>query len=410
MKLRKLSLERYKGYGELAEVDLAPLTVLIGANNSGKTALAQAIQLLAGGLTHSGKDTSEPVPLVSGGIRHGETFDDILTGRTVHGRLRLSADFLGADGELKLSATVGNVVSPTRPSKRQIFEWSLRSDGDEVTLHKLGFDEHAPYKILVSGAERGDVPICWRGLIPEQAESIPDWVRPRVMALEAWATGVRHLQCPRRIPESPFIPVEHSPVDLGPRGQQTPLALAADDELRESVRDWYRRAFGVSIDVVAQGSYFELVARGPAHSSSVRLEHSGRGLSHVLPVAVMALTARTAGPGVDVVEHPEAELHPAAHGEIAELLLDNLSGPNRPLVVETHSEMVLLRARRWIAEGRLSAENVIVYWVHAEPGRGSILHKILIDERGEMESWPDGVFIEDYEEILAIRRAARAKD
>ena len=410
MKLRKLSVERYKGYGELAEFDLAPLTVLVGANNSGKTALAQAIQLLAGGLAHSGKDTSEPVPLVSGGIRHGETFDDILAGRTVHGRLRLSANFLGQDGELKLSATVGNVVSPTRPSERQIFDWSLRSDGDEVALHKLGFDEQAPYQILVSGAERGDLPISWHGLIPEQADSIPDWVRPRVTALEAWATGVRHLQCPRRIPESPFIPVEHSPVGLGPRGQQTPLALAADDELRESVRDWYRRAFGVSIDVVAQGSYFELVARGPAHNSSVRLVQSGRGLSHVLPVAVMALTAGAAGPGVDVVEHPEAELHPAAHGEIAELLLANLSGPNRPLVVETHSEMVLLRARRWIAEGRLPAEDVLVYWVHAEPGRGSVLHKILIDERGEMESWPDGVFIEDYEEILAIRRAARARD
>ena len=124
----------------------------------------------------------------------------------------------------------------------------------------------------------------------------------------------------------------------------------------------------------------------------------------------MALTARTAGPGVDVVEHPEAELHPAAHGEIAELLIDNLSGSDRPLVIETHSEMVLLRARRWVAEGRLPAENVVVYWVQAEPGRGSILHKILIDERGEMESWPNGVFIEDYEEILAIRRAARARD
>ena len=185
------------------------------------------------------------------------------------------------------------------------------------------------------------------------------------------------------------------------------MALAADDELRESVREWYRGVFGVSIDIVAQGSYSDLVARAPAHNGSVRLEHSGRGLSHVLPVAAMALTARKVGPGVDVVEHPEAELHPAVHADIAELLLDNLSGPARPLVIETHSEMVLLRARRWIAEGRLPADNVLVYWVCAEPGRGSVLRKITIDEKGEMNAWPDGVFIEDYEEILAIRRAAR---
>ena len=79
------------------------------------------------------------------------------------------------------------------------------------------------------------------------------------------------------------------------------------------------------------------------------------------------------------------------------------------MIIETHSEMMLLRARRRIAEGRLPAKSVLVYWVHEEPGRGSILRKITINESGEMDSWPDGVFIEDYEEILAIRRANRSK-
>ena len=166
----------------------------------------------------------------------------------------------------------------------------------------------------------------------------------------------------------------------------------------------------MSIDVVAQGSYSELVAREPARKANVRLVHSGRGLSHVLPVVATALTARKAGPGVDVIEHPEAELHPSAHADITELLLDNLVGPARPLVVETHSEMVLLRARRWIAEGRLPAHSVLVYWIHTEAGRGSLLQKIGIRESGEMDSWPDGVFLEDYDEILAIRRAARPKE
>ena len=116
------------------------------------------------------------------------------------------------------------------------------------------------------------------------------------------------------------------------------------------------------------------------------------------------------GRGVDVVEHPEAELHPAAHADIAELVLDNLVGRRRPMVVETHSEMVLLRARRWIAEGRLPAEDVLIYWIHAEPGRGSILRKIKINKSGDLDNWPDGVFVEDYEEIMAIRRAARPKE
>ena len=407
MELREFSVERYKGYAELAKVELAPLTILVGSNNSGKTALAQVIQLLAGGLAPLGEDTSEPLPLESGGIRHGETFEDLVTGRTVHGRLRLSAGLADGSSELSLSATVRNVVAPARPSERQISHWSLRRGGDEIVVQRQGFDERSPYQVCVSGAEQAPRQIGWRGLIPGHPDNLANWAGAQVDALRAWARGVRYLQCPRSLLASPFTRVEHSPRVLGPNGQDTPLALAADDELRKSVREWYRRTFGVSIDVVAQGIYSELVVGAPARDANVRLVQSGQGLSHVLPVVVMALTARKVGPGVDIIEHPEAELHPAAHADIAELLLDNLAGPARPLVVETHSEMFLLRARRWIAEGRLPAENIIVYWVRTEPGRGSILRKIRMSESGELDSWPDGVFIEDYEEILAIRRAAR---
>ena len=409
MELRKLGIERYKGYTRWAEVQLAPLTILVGPNNSGKTALAQAIQLLAGGLTPSGSDVSEPLPLDSGGIRHGETFEDLVTGRTVHGQLRMSATLMDDTGETSLSATIRNVVTPGRPSARQIAEWRLASGGNEIVAKRQGFDDRSDYLVAVSGAARQPWQLEWRGLLPSQPDNLAGWAEARVHALRSWARGVRHLRCPRSLRASPFRTPENPPKVLGPNGRDTPLVLAADHKLRESVRKWYRNAFGETIDVEAQGIYSELVAGSPARDGNVRLEQSGRGLSHVLPVVVMALTAKAAGPGVDVIEHPEAELHPAAHAEIAELLLDNLPGPIRPVVVETHSEMMLLRARRWIAEGQLPAENVLVYWIHTEPGSGSIPRKITINERGEMDSWPDGVFIEDYEEILAIRRAARAK-
>ena len=92
VELRKIALERYKGYARRVELELAPLTILVGPNNSGKTALAQAIQLLAGGLAPSDGDVREPLPLESGGIRHGENFADLVTGRAVHGRLSFFRD------------------------------------------------------------------------------------------------------------------------------------------------------------------------------------------------------------------------------------------------------------------------------------------------------------------------------
>ena len=408
VELRKLCIERYKGYAQRAEVELAPLTILVGPNNSGKTALAQTIQLLAGGLAPGDKDGSEPLPLESGGIQHGDRFADLVTGRSAHGWLRLSASLVDRTSNLSLSATVRNVAAPPRPSARQISHWHLTSDGKEIELQSTGFDEPSEYDISISGAAPQRRRLLWRGLIPLQTNDLANWAEARVDALRSWGLGVRHLRCPRRLVSSPFLTPENAPPVLGPDGQDAPLVLAANHDLRASVRKWYRNAFGDTIDIVAQGIYSELVVGASAHDARVPLAQSGRGLSHVLPVVVMALTARAAGPGVDVIEHPEAELHPAAHAHVAELLLDNLAGPVRPLVVETHSEMVLLRARRWVAEKRLPADNVLIYWVQAEPGSGSVLRKISITDKGELDGWPDGVFTEGYEEILAIRRAARA--
>ena len=408
MKLRTLCIERYKGYAERAELELAPLTILVGPNNSGKTALAAAIQLFAGGLSPSEKDTSEPFPLESGGVKHGDTFADLVTGRAIHGQLQVGTTLIDDTGLCSLSAKVQNVVAPPHPSERQITNWQLTSGDNQIALTRVGFHDLSEYDVAATGTIQHRQHLRWRGLIPSRPNTLPPWTETRLHALHEWALGVRHLRCPRTLSRSPFVPQETMPSILGPSGEYAPLLLAANDELRERVRRWYRTAFGQTIDIVAQGIYSELVARAAGHDTHVPLTQSGRGLSHALPVVVMALTASTAGTGVDIIEHPEAELHPAAHADIAELLLDNLAGPERPLVIETHSEMVLLRARRWIAEGRIPPDRVLIYWVHTEPGRGSLLSKIALNVDGTLDGWPDGVFIEDYEEIMAIRRAARS--
>ena len=150
LELRRLGLERYKGYARATEMQLAPLTILVGANNAGKTALARAIQLVAGGLAPTPEYASEPLPPMSGGLRHGETFEDLVTGRASHGRLRLSATFAYGDRELSLSATVTNVVSGNGATERQISDWSLGCEDRKVALRRQGFERGSGYEIDVS--------------------------------------------------------------------------------------------------------------------------------------------------------------------------------------------------------------------------------------------------------------------
>ncbi len=166
MELRKFSLTSYKGYAERAEVEVAPLTILVGPNNAGKTALAQALQLLAGGLAAPDDTTGEPLPLQSGGVRHGDSFEDLVTGRAVHGLLRLSITLAGDAGESSIDVAVRNVVEAARPPERLLFEWRLKHNDREVVAERKGFDTGAKYKVTVNGAEPKRESLDWRGLLP----------------------------------------------------------------------------------------------------------------------------------------------------------------------------------------------------------------------------------------------------
>lgn len=409
MELRRLGLKRYKGFDHETTVEIAPLTILVGANNSGKTALARAIYLLSSNLSLPDGDSGEQLILNSGGIRHGRTFEDLVTRRAAHGELSLSVVLGNGSSKTSLLVKVQNIVSKSKPSesKQQISCWSLNSGKDQFEVRKTSLNEQSPYKISVSGVAQDEQQISWRGLLPRRSDQLPGWANEQVDAIKKWASGVRYLKCPRSFPSSRLERNESPASENYAMGGIAPWILAADDDLRDSVGEWYRNVFGVNLNITSYGNSFNLTVGSQAYGTKVLLEQSGAGLVQVLPVAVTALTASQEGPGVDIIEHPEADLHPKAHASVAELLLSNLPGPERPVIIETHSEMILLRARRWIAEGRLPADHVLVYWIDTKLGRGSILRKITISGEGTMSSWPEGVFTEDYEEVLAIRRAVR---
>ena len=412
MELRALTVERYKAYSGRTELELAPLTILVGANNAGKSALAQAFQLVAGGLTVGERAGPEPLPLESGGIRHGRAFEDLVTGRSLHGSVRFGLRFSAYNSELDLSVRIQNVETPDGASERQISEWKLTNAACEFKAERLSLARNSLYRVAQvapAGVEEPDRPrpMVWRGLLPADPNSLSPPAESCARVLREWAQEVRHLRCPRALARPPYPSGAAAPSTLGPDGENAPFALVANESLRDSVRAWYRDSFGVGLEARTQGPWAELVVRHRDRRGDVPLAQSGAGLAQVLPVVLTALTASGAKPGIEVIEHPEAELHPAAHAWVADLLLNNLPGPRRPVVVETHSEMLLLRARRWIAEGKLAPDQVVIYWISQDAEGGSSARRIRITESGDVDGWPDDVFIENYEELLAIRRARR---
>ena len=395
----EFEVEGFKAFSKSVTVVLRPLTIVVGRNNSGKSALARALPLLAGGLGGGQADTgSAALPLLSFGLRHGSSFDDLVHRRTAHGWVRLAARFALPAGEARLDVRVQNVGGLSAKPQPVITRWILSSPEATVDLERASFEpSEAEYRL--NGPSRALVQVRWEGLRPVFG-SASGLALPAVwQALIDWSGQLTYLRSPRVSVESPF---RASDRDMATDGGGAAQRLHASDGLLEKVRAWFQGAFDCRLAVRTLGEYLDIEASQP--DGTLLLGALGQGLTQVLPVVVRLLERGTA-PGVDIIEHPEAELHPGVHAAVADLVLASLQD-NRPLVIETHSEMLLLRVRRWIAQG-MSPEKVAIYWIDQEgPER---IRRVQVRETGEVERWPEGVFNEDYDEILAIRRAARGR-
>jgi hypothetical protein len=96
MELTGLSFDNYKAFAQREALELRPLTVLMGRNSSGKSAIARLPLLLARALSERAQS---PVDLDIDGVDFGGSFVDLIHNRTPHGSIGLGATFVNDEGE-----------------------------------------------------------------------------------------------------------------------------------------------------------------------------------------------------------------------------------------------------------------------------------------------------------------------
>ena len=126
------------------------------------------------------------------------------------------------------------------------------------------------------------------------------------------------------------------------------------------------------------------------HSSTgetdmVNIADVGFGVSQVLPVLVALIVAE---PGQLVyLEQPELHLHPRAQVALAQVLADAAKRGVR-VVAETHSSLLLLGVQTLIAEGDLSPELVKLHWFSRNKNGVTEVSSVDLDEAGAYGDWP----------------------
>jgi hypothetical protein len=121
-------------------------------------------------------------------------------------------------------------------------------------------------------------------------------------------------------------------------------------------------------------------------TDTVNIADVGLGVSQILPVIVALLVAQ---PGQLVyIEQPEIHLHPRAQVALAEIFAEAADRGVR-VVVETHSELFLMGIQALVAEDKLDPNAVKLHWFTRQPDGSSRVTSADLDATGAFGDWPE---------------------
>ncbi|MEG3873504.1 MULTISPECIES: AAA family ATPase [unclassified Microcoleus] len=128
------------------------------------------------------------------------------------------------------------------------------------------------------------------------------------------------------------------------------------------------------------------LSRSGSASDTVSIADVGLGVSQTLPVLVALLVAE---PGQLVyLEQPEIHLHPRAQVALAQILVDSANRGVR-VVLETHSELLLLAVQSLVAEGKILPDLVKLHWFKRRDDGVTEVTSADLDETGAFGEWPE---------------------
>ena len=372
--LTRIDLRHFKCF-ETLKLPLCRLTLLSGANASGKSSVMQALVLLH--QTMREHEWSSRLMLNGAATRLGAVADVV---DQVHGRRNCGIALLDGDAVW--------------------FRWEFQGERDEMSMavRRAHGETGAGDGWDVDGSQ----PI--HHLLPPPAgeQSLTSRLR-RLTYLTAERLGPRELYA--------FDDPQLTPV-VGPRGEYAVSVLHSGRDIRvlerlvidrvpptrfRQVEARMARFFPgcvLAVEQVPGTNAATLGIRMSADTDFHRPVHSGFGLTQVLPIVVAGLSADE--DDLLLIENPEVHLHPAGQAAMGEFLSE-VASAGVQVVIETHSDHVLNGIRRAVKGGVLASGDVALHFFRprledqAQQG-GPQVESPILDANGNIDSWPDGFF------------------
>ncbi len=442
--IRHLVVGGLKSFGDPpTRVPLAPLTLVFGPNSSGKSSLLSSLTLLRqtvasdrpyqlrlrGDLADVGSfklavhqhDPSRKITIGLGftapnpdspGLISPDTARELSFGyswdceRDVAGDTELTIDIGGFRSTFRVDAQ-GRYAQTDESSQWRDFLESLAVVREVMpTLPPLlaspmvrSTDDDDPTGALASG---DPVAAMRLGLSVQLHSELRD-----VLGRIAYLGPIRSR--PDRTAELSTIAYGY----VGPHGEHTTPLLADDPALVERTNEWFDRlGLGYHIRIVTPSSEDVSITAGDfavlglidtrdEARSLVSSRAVGYGISQITPIVVQSVLSAN---GMLLIEQPEVHIHPRLQAEVGDLLIHTVKERHNQVLVETHSEHLVLRLLRRVREGVIGPADISILYVDLLADGAAHVRKLDVDSAGELvEGWPGGFFDERLEEVLGRR-------
>jgi hypothetical protein len=409
----KISVSGFKSIGQEQSIEIRPLTILAGANSSGKSSMIQPLLLLKQTLE---KSYDPGALLLSGPNVKFTSLDQLLSSTRTGGKLRTFAVGMTIGSEASFSLSFGRELD----KEVEIRKLSFTDHKGEIHIAPGMTHEKAEAVVLSHTANfYQEVPKAREGrwivvrnrcflelnveLKPEPLGALSVRIAPS-SAIEPHIRRLIHLPGLRGNPERTYPVSAVSETFSGTFENYTASVIA-----HWQVEKKHERVEQLNVDLEKLGLTWKVTAK-PINDTQVELQVGrlvrpvrgcarelvniadvGFGVSQALPVLV---ALQVAEPGQLVyLEQPEIHLHPRAQSAMAQILADAVARGVR-VIAETHSNLLLLGIQSLVAEGRLLPDKVKLHWFSRIEDGSTRVTSADLDETGAFGDWP-----EDFAEV-----------
>lgn len=441
----KIGIDSFRCFNHVKQVDIRPLTLLVGENSTGKSSFLAGLRFV-NELFERGANPSfnkEPYSLGSfkdiahfrgGKVGRADSFSFSINTpirlrriRTQNGSTKREADIHLTFREIESQPSIACVSFTCGDYKANITVGKVT----EISYQMPGMNEPRQISDEVSPLIRRQMPNL--DAIGFLLNDLPYMLYPRMLGrepkagppdenaiqefseiLHATITSFSRLVFAgapvRTKPARTYDTIEAVP---SPEGSYVPYLLArlrafkpAEwQNLRRSLTDFGSAAgLFTDIDVKKFGSSLaspfriDIKVAGPPSN----LVDVGYGVSQALPVVVETLQAETGS--MLLLQQPEVHLHPRAQAALGSYLGTVAKQKGLTIVVETHSDFLMDRVRMDVRDNKGMDPGSVCILFFERTGLDVTVHQLEVDRRGNILGAPPGYrnfFLEEQERSIA---------